>query len=190
MVRALILAAGKGRRMGNKPKALLKFHGKTFLEHIVLACKQGGCESVLVVTAEGMDEIKELSLSLDAEVALNSTPELGMFSSVLVGLKSLFNHFEKTEAVLIHPVDHPLVSPGTITKLIKSSYEKDVVKPVFNNRGGHPIIINASIAQALLMLSPSLKLRDGLASCSAEIHPINVNDSGVLKNLNTPEDLS
>lgn len=171
--------------MGNRPKALLKIHGKTFLEHVVLACQRGGCESVLVVTAEGMDEIMELALSLGADVALNSEPELGMFSSVLVGLK----HLKKTEALLIHPVDHPLVSHDTISTLIKSLKDNNGVKPVFNNLSGHPIILSQAVAKRLQDHSPSQTLRDALASSSAVIFPVEINDAGVLRNLNTPNDL-
>lgn len=62
-MKALILAAGEGQRMGplteNRPKPLLPVAGRPFLEHTVLALKEAGIGSVLILTGYLGLSIKE-----------------------------------------------------------------------------------------------------------------------------------
>ena len=49
-MRALVIAAGMGRRMGNltkaKPKCLLSFGNKTLLEWTIEGLKYAGCDDI------------------------------------------------------------------------------------------------------------------------------------------------
>ena len=60
-MKAIILAAGRGSRMGNKtetlPKCLTTLWGKTLLEHQLTAIKQAGIEEIAVVTGYKAEEI-------------------------------------------------------------------------------------------------------------------------------------
>ncbi len=62
-MKALILAAGEGQRMGplteNRPKPLLPVAGRPFLEHTVLALKEAGIGSVMILTGYLGLSIKE-----------------------------------------------------------------------------------------------------------------------------------
>ncbi len=53
-MRAIILAAGRGSRMGNltdeKPKCLLEVYGKPLIEHQIEALTKGGIEEIALVT--------------------------------------------------------------------------------------------------------------------------------------------
>ncbi|NEE36001.1 NTP transferase domain-containing protein, partial [Streptomyces sp. SID7982] len=42
-VTGLLLAAGGGRRLGGRPKALLEYGGRPLVEHAVAALRAGGC---------------------------------------------------------------------------------------------------------------------------------------------------
>ena len=83
---AIILAAGAGRRMGGRPKALLALDGATFLEHVVRTCREAGAARIVVVTRAEPPEIGRLARSLDAVTVVNRQPERGMFSSVRLGI--------------------------------------------------------------------------------------------------------
>ena len=192
MVGAVILAAGKGRRMGGQPKALLTIEGKSFLAMVASACRDGGCDSVWVVTAAGMPEITELSLAQGARATINRDPDRGMFSSVRDGLKALLSENQALEGAVIFPVDHPGVSETTIRAMIDAlarKPEKTWVQPVYNERRGHPILVDTASARALLALSPTLLLRDALEQCGLKPYEVDVEDPGILKNLNSPADL-
>jgi bifunctional UDP-N-acetylglucosamine pyrophosphorylase/glucosamine-1-phosphate N-acetyltransferase len=62
-MKALILAAGEGKRMGplteNRPKPMLPVAGKPFLEHTVNALKSAGIEDIAILTGYHGMSIKE-----------------------------------------------------------------------------------------------------------------------------------
>ncbi|MFE0084546.1 NTP transferase domain-containing protein, partial [[Kitasatospora] papulosa] len=49
VVAGVLLAAGGGRRLGGRPKALLEHRGRPLVEHAVRALRNGGCGPVHVV---------------------------------------------------------------------------------------------------------------------------------------------
>jgi len=61
--RALILAAGKGTRLGpwtdTRPKALMEFGGETLLEHVIGRLKMDGYEHLLINVHHFADQIME-----------------------------------------------------------------------------------------------------------------------------------
>lgn len=65
-MRAIILAAGSGKRMGNatidKPKCMLKFRGKTLLEWQIQTLKDAGIEDIAVVTGYKSSLFKKFGL--------------------------------------------------------------------------------------------------------------------------------
>lgn len=63
MMKALVLAAGQGTRMGplteNRPKPMLPVAGKPFLEHSIMALKEAGVDEIHVLTGYHGTTIKE-----------------------------------------------------------------------------------------------------------------------------------
>ena len=53
-MKALVLAAGQGVRMGplteNRPKPMLPVAGRPFLEHTIIALKDAGIEEIFILT--------------------------------------------------------------------------------------------------------------------------------------------
>ena len=56
MINAIVLAAGESRRMG-KPKALLRFRDRTFLEQIVTILRSSRADRITVVLGAQADVI-------------------------------------------------------------------------------------------------------------------------------------
>ena len=75
-MQAVILAAGKGTRMGIKdtPKCLLKIGNKTIIEHQIDYLRNIGCKKILVVTGYNSNKIKN-TLGNSAEYVLNKNFE-------------------------------------------------------------------------------------------------------------------
>lgn len=162
---AIILAAGKGSRFGT-PKAVALLDGITFLELIHNKLKEAGINTIIsVVNTDTMDMFASLQRGVNDPAAKGS------------------------DGYLVYPVDHPLVSVDTL-KLLKKSFEQDpnsIIKPAFEGKKGHPIIIPAS-----LNLYPEIAF-EGLAELIRKsdipVRILSVNDSGILQNVNYPDDL-
>jgi CTP:molybdopterin cytidylyltransferase MocA len=178
----LILAGGEGKRWGG-PKAWAKLpNGRTFLESCAEVLREAGSRPMVATVPPGTDCTAIGALSL---VAL-AGPGLDMFASLVTGLDRLIEDPD-WQVVAVLPVDHPLVSPGTVTALVDATTRAAI--PTFNGKHGHPVCLARSVVQTIVegkLTGPTL--RQVMRSVDAVDVP--VDDPGVITNCNTPEALA
>jgi molybdenum cofactor cytidylyltransferase len=190
-VTPIILAAGASSRMGQR-KECLKFGEVTCLDLALSNCDDASLGTPILVTREERKfrlETEFLTKRKVITLAINPQPELGQTSSLLAGLKLLP---ADARAFLIYPVDFPLVRAGDIDRLYES-YVKEpsgtlVVAPSFQRRRGHPVLVDASLAPALLALPAGGSARDVLAAHAGHTRYVDCNDDRLLVDMDTPED--
>jgi len=184
-VAAVILAAGSGRRVGIG-KHKLRIGAKTFLQKAVDTSMQGGLAPVICVVAP--DQRAGVTTLFDGtvRVVVNPDPERGMFSSVMEGVR----HAEDCRAAIVFPVDHPFVRPQTVLDLLQRSavLPDHFIKPVYHGRAGHPVVIPAGAFGAILRASSSSTLRGVIAEAGVPVERVEVDDDGILRNINTMND--
>ena len=134
---AVILAAGEGRRMG-APKALLPLEGTTFLARAAELMSRPGVTSIVAVLGHQAGRVAvETALPKHVTVVENPRWAEGMLTSVHRGLDEA--EARGADALLLHPVDHPLVSPDTVDRVLKALQAGAVVAvPSYGGRRGHP----------------------------------------------------
>ena len=176
----LILAGGASRRMG-RPKALLEYEGETFLGRLQRIFLEH-TDPVVIVLGHDAGNLRWL---LDPRVrqALNSDPERGMLSSLQVGLTEM----STAERVLFLPLDYPAIRPETIEKLCAMPLA-DVAMPRYQGRRGHPVLISQRVARQLLTLPATAAARDVIRSYNDTVLYVEVDDPGILIDVDTPED--
>jgi len=138
-VGAVILAAGAGERLGG-PKLRQGAGGRTFLERVLATVVAAGCAPVVcVVRAADRDWAAAQVESAGGAVVVNPAPERGALSSLRLGLDRL----GACTGALVAPVDHPFVAAATCRALVAAFAARTdaVVKPVWEGRSGHPVII-------------------------------------------------
>ena len=64
-----------------------------------------------------------------------------------------------------------------------------VVVPVFKSRRGHPIGIPGGLRDGLLMMPPDRSLKDALAALGEELLLVDVDDEGVVRDVDVKSDL-
>jgi nicotine blue oxidoreductase len=134
-VQAIVLAAGEGRRVGG-PKALLRLGEESFAGACVRALRAGGADGVIVVAGCRADEVAAL-LPVDVSVVRNERWPSGMLSSALLGIDAAER--AGADAVLLHPVDHPLLEPATVAGVIAALRGGAAIAvPSHAGRRGHP----------------------------------------------------
>jgi molybdenum cofactor cytidylyltransferase len=182
---ALILAAGKGSRIG-KPKLMLEFKEKSFLSIIADNLKEAGIKNIFCVVSSEFFNWAAGNVK-GVNYTVNPNPENGMISSVQIGLKETGN----CDGVIIIPVDHPFVSTDTMKLLIESFCNNPdcLIKPIFKNVSGHPIIIPPELSKNILSSGINKTLDVVIKESFVKKIGINTDDSGVIKNINTTEDL-
>lgn len=148
-VAGLLLAAGGGRRLGGRPKALLPYGGRPLAEHGVRALRGGGCAQVHVVLGAAADEVRAAA-RLDGCVLVDNPhwPD-GLGSSLRAGLASLSAAPVRPAAAVIALVDQPGVGAAAVARVVAAAREGDdllsaLVSAVYGGRRGHPVLIGAS----------------------------------------------
>ena len=184
-VGAVVLAAGSGSRVGG-PKLRMVVEGRSFLAHAVNILASGGVEPICcVVAAEDAPWARQEVAG--ASVCVNADPARGMFSSLVAGLAFLQG---KTGA-FVAPVDHPYVRVATIKTLLTvfAGFPDHVIKPAYHGRTGHPIILPGHVFPIVQQASGVATLREVLGQTGAQVRYVDVDDEGVLVNVNTPADI-
>ena len=182
----LILAAGKSERMGI-PKFLLKHpKGETFLAHLVTVYYQSGIgEIVVVVNTADFKKYQEhfIKLPQGVRIVQNPSPEQGRMHSIRLGVQA----FTHNGPCFIHNIDNPFVEEVLLEQLLDHLKENDYVAPVFENRGGHPLLLSEKMMTVLIQRSNTFgDLRQVLNSFTGK--RVEVEFKEVVLNLNTVEE--
>ncbi|MCC6993688.1 MAG: nucleotidyltransferase family protein [Deltaproteobacteria bacterium] len=185
----IILAAGKGERMGGVAKALLDAGGRTFLQAVVAGVREAGLRAVVVCGGPFVGEVTAAARALEAVVVVNPDIERGMASSIATGLGAADAGDDGDDGALVWPVDHPLVRPATVAAVLAQATADDIVVPTLEGRGGHPVWFGRLHFAALR--DPGLGARGGARALLAEnprVIRVNCGDPGVRYDIDTPPD--
>ena len=145
----------------------------------VIESMKSFCSKIVVVTGHYHDEIKEVVKKYDKVIVKRNTNyDLGMFSSVITGVKEINCDFFLT------PGDYPLIKKETYKILMDAS---GVIRvPTFNQRRGHPILITKELIKPLLNESVNSNLK--VFRDRYNVTYVNTFDEGVLIDVDTMED--
>ena len=183
---AVILAAGESKRMG-RPKALLPLGDKTFVEKLIFDYHQVGCRPVIVVLGNSADRIRPTIENLDILIQINPDPQGGLLSSLQIGLDAIPS---QCTGFFFCLVDHPAISVETLQRMIKEWHRNTelAVRPRFENRGGHPVLMGCKWIEPILALPHSSNMRRLLHEKVSEVIDLPVSDPGILIDIDTPAD--
>jgi molybdenum cofactor cytidylyltransferase len=184
----ILLAAGESTRMGF-PKPLLRLNGETFVSHLT-ASMLVTVERLIIVLGAYRDAVKA-AVRADSRICVveNSDYAQGQLSSIKAGLRVVSAH---ADAALVHLVDHPTVLPQTFSRLASEYRLSDKPILVTRCRGhrGHPVLFDHSIFDELLEAPLDAGARAVVNANSARVIYVDVDDHGVLLDLDTPADLA
>jgi molybdenum cofactor cytidylyltransferase len=182
-VAAIVLAAGRSARMG-RCKQLLPLGGSTVIGRCVNALVAGGAGEIVVVVSETGREVSEAVRGYPVRIAVNHLPGGDMSSSVRAGRDSLTGG---ESGVIVHLCDYPLVSAPTMNRMITEHRNSpdSIIIPCNRHRRGHPLLFPRAILDEL---ERDQILRDLVHRNPDRSACIDVDDPGVLLDMDTPED--
>jgi molybdenum cofactor cytidylyltransferase len=182
-VAAILLAAGKSRRMGSC-KQLLPLGEKTVIARCLDTLLAGGVTGIVVVVAEAGNEVAAAVQDYPARIVVNPEGAGDMASSVRTGRAALAT---EASGVIVALCDYPLVLSATISRLLSTHRESpdDIIIPCHREEHGHPLLFPRTILEEL---ADHLILRDLVRREPARIRCLAVDDPGVLLDMDTPDD--
>lgn len=138
----LLLAAGGGRRLGGRPKALLDHRGRPLVEHAAQALRQGGCEPVHIVLGAAAEAVRERAELSAYHIRYNPDWAQGMGSSLRVGLAALAG--SGVDAVVVSLVDQPGIGAAAVARVV-AAYDggSSLASAAYDGRRGHPVLFGA-----------------------------------------------
>jgi molybdenum cofactor cytidylyltransferase len=189
MITAIILAAGRSKRMG-QPKMLLPWGHTSVLGQVIETVKSAGVGDILVITGGAREEVEKIV----ARYAVGSTQNAeyergGMLSSLQTGLAAVRDN-ASVAAALICLGDQPQVQEGSV-RAVAEAFEagkSNLVVPSYQMRRGHPWLVARPLWEEILAMSPTESPREFLNRHAGEIEYVNVDNPSILADLDTLDD--
>jgi molybdenum cofactor cytidylyltransferase len=186
-IEGILLAAGESRRMGF-PKPLLRLNGETFLSHIA-ASMLVTVERLIIVLGAHRDAVMAV-VPPDNRISVIDNPDyaMGQLSSIKAGLRAVS---AQADAAIVHLVDHPTVLPETFGRLA-GGYQlsgKPILVARCRGHRGHPVLFDRSVFDELQRAPIDVGARAVVKANADRVIYVDVDDPGVLQDLDTPADL-
>ena len=199
----LLLASGFGRRFdagGRRNKLLAQLPDGRTLVSASASALCGALDHVAVVVPARGTLIEAALSDLPLRLIRNPRADDGIGASIAVGIAALRADFPGARGWLIALGDMPFIAPETIRAIADAlpatdgNAENDgtpkarIVAAAYRGRRGHPVAFARTLGPELMMLDG-----DSGASRLLEIHGahlIECDDPGVLRDIDTRDDLS
>ncbi|GAA3874163.1 nucleotidyltransferase family protein [Streptomyces lacrimifluminis] len=188
-VAGLLLAAGGGRRLGGRPKALLEHHGRLLVERAADALRTAGCSPVHVVLGARADDVRKRADLPGCVLVDNPEWAEGMGSSLRAGLASLSD--TGARAVLVSLVDQPGIGTRAMARVLAAyTSGESLAAASYDGRRGHPVLFGAAHwAGVAAAAAGDRGARDYLRVHDDAITLVECGDVGQPYDIDTPSDL-
>lgn len=189
VVAGLLLAAGGGRRLGGRPKALLPLHGRPLAEHAVRVLRAGGCAPVHVVLGAAAQEVRAQAALAGCVVVDNPDWETGMGSSLRLGLESLAG--AGADAALVALVDQPGIGAAAVARVRTACHSPaSLAAASYGGQRGHPVLFGAEHWAGIAAGATGDRgARDYLRARADSVELIECADIAEPADIDTPADL-
>lgn len=182
----ILLAAGTSRRFGTDKLTQCLPNGDRVA---VRACRNllAGSDQVLAVIRPGAERLGHLLQAEGANVQICDDADQGMGSSLAFAIRAC----PATTGYLIALADMPWIMPTTIQKVaavIRSGAM--LAAPCWQGRRGHPVGFSSILKSELSVLHGDSGAKGIIQTHSHELHLIDCDDAGVLRDIDTPNDLN
>jgi molybdenum cofactor cytidylyltransferase len=190
-IAAVILAAGRSRRMAPHNKLLLKDKtGKPMVARVVENVLSSHARPILVVTGHQSMEV-EAALA-GKPVRFVHAPEYaeGLSASLKAGIAAVP---EECAAALVCLGDMPLVTGRIIDRLL-ATYDRDegrqIVLPTFRGKQGNPMLWDRRFFPEILQVAGDSGARFLLGRHLESVAEVEVGEDSVLRDFDTTDELA
>lgn len=183
---AIILAAGYSSRM-KLFKPLLPLGSSTVIENSIDSFRNAGVDNIVVVVGFQAKKLIPVLEQKGVSWVFNENFSDGMYSSIVEGVSSLPQHIK---GFFLLPADIPLVRKDTIDSLVEGYKHSNmnIIYPSFSKRRGHPPLISSFLFSEIINYDGTGGLKALLRKYEEHAHYVDVDDEGVLIDIDTYED--
>ena len=187
----MLMAAGAGARMGQRPKSLLELDGVPLICRQVMALRQAGVSELVLVLGHHAKEIEAAVKVLEVSIVINPDPDAGPVGSQRLGLQSLSGH---SDAVLMALADQPLLDAADLRQLVQAFHQREpgcsLLYPSVNGQPGNPVIFTAGVRTALLACPPEVGCKQWRQTHTSQVQAWDCDNLHFVQDVDTPEDIA
>jgi molybdenum cofactor cytidylyltransferase len=184
-IAGILLAAGAGSRFGGR-KLLHRLPEGTPIGILALRNLLQGLAHTIVVIRTGDSELAQAFAREGGRVLECADAVHGMGHSLAAAVRAEGD----AAGWVVALADMPYVRPSTIAAVVAAlKGGARIVVPVYGTERGHPVGFAASCRRDLLGLRGDCGARAVLERYSSEVERLEVDDPGILRDIDTLEDL-
>jgi molybdenum cofactor cytidylyltransferase len=189
-VAALVLAAGRSRRMAPLNKLLVADdHGVPMIARVVDQVVASGLRPILVVTGHERERVEEALAGRPVMFAHAEDYAEGLSASLRTGLAALP---PEAEGALVCLGDMPLVSAAVMQRLVAAFDPEEgraIVQPTFRGKQGNPVLWGREFFAEMMAITGDVGARQLVGRHADRLVEVEVGDDGVLRDFDTTEAL-
>lgn len=190
-IAALVLAAGMSRRMGPTNKLLTAVEGVPMVVRAVDASLSSKASPVIVVTGHEAERVKEtLGRKRKVEIVHNPDYAQGLSTSLARGLAAVP---AECDGVLICLGDMPRVRAAHLDRLIDAFNPvegRSICVPTYQGKRGNPVLFARRFFSEMASVSGDVGARHLIGEHGDQVTEVEMGDSGVLLDVDSPEALA
>ena len=188
MIKAILLAAGRSKRLKSENKLIKLYKKKPLINYSLKVLHQSKVNKVIVVLGYQKNEIKNLIAKNKKNTFIyNKEFKKGMASSIKVGLKKVT---KKDKGFIIVQSDMPFIKSSDVNKICNSiKSEKYLVHALkYKNRVGNPIGFDVSIMKKFKRIKGDVGAKFMVKRLKNETKFIKINSLKSLKDFDKVSD--
>ncbi len=188
-IAALVLAAGRSRRMGAVNKLLAEVGGTPMVACVVAAAMASQAATVVVVTGHRAAKVRAALAETGAEFVDNPDYAAGLSSSLRAGLAALPDDIDGAVVCL---GDMPRVTAALIDALIDAfepAKGAAICVPTHRGKRGNPVLWARRFFAEMAAVTGDTGARHLIGEHADQVCEVDVDDDAVLADVDTPEAL-
>ncbi len=182
----ILLAAGQSQRFGQNDKLLHRLANGLPLITQTIRTMLCALDKVVVIVPPDAESLIDAIKDQAVYITVNPRADDGMASSLACAIKAA----PEADGWIVGLADMPWIQTNTINRIKAAMCNgHSLVAPRYQYLRGHPVGFGREYHDALLNLHGDAGARSVLKQHKANLHYLDVNDPGVLLDVDTPADL-
>ncbi len=187
----LLLAAGHSRRFGDADKLLQRLPEGELLAVVSARHLRQVVVNCVAVVRTHNTLLAETLTNMGYVVVLADNQYVNMGDSLQLGLTSIVERWPQCCGVLVALADMPSIQPTTYHQVVDAMLAgAPIVRPHYRGQPGHPVAFAASVLPALRQVTGDQGARALLQAHAADLLQLQLDDAGVVHDIDTPQQLS
>lgn len=197
-IAGIVLAAGAGRRMGYRPKALLQRDGQPLVARQIGLLAQCSVRRIMVVLGHHAARIAPVLATtatalpgVDLNWVVNPRPDEGTGASLRCALAALPADLT---GVMVLLADQPLLQVDDVACVLAAWRARpadiDLIVPTHEGQPGHPLIFGPQVRQAVAHGQGAAGVRDWRRAHARQVLALPVDHARCTQDIDTEDDLA